>query len=84
MKIETSIDKSQLESDKKINEIVNKYERDKIDTQRQHTKIFQDLVDETNFRLKKVESEYNQQLIVNVSLDRVHNISWILTFILLF
>jgi chromosome segregation ATPase len=29
--------------------------------QKQHTKAFQDLVDETNIRLKKVESEYNDQ-----------------------
>ena len=49
----------------KLNEIINKYERDKIDTQKQHTKLFQDLVDETNIRLKKVETEYNEQLNIN-------------------
>ena len=29
--------------------------------QKQHTKAFQDLVEETNLKLKRVESEYNEQ-----------------------
>lgn len=45
----------------KLKEIVNSYEKEKFDLQKQHTKAFQDLVDETNLRLKKVESEYNEQ-----------------------
>ena len=36
--------------------------------QKQHTKIFQELVDETNARLKKVENEFNEQLAINVLL----------------
>jgi hypothetical protein len=47
---------------------MNKYEKEKIETQKQHTKIFQDLVDETNIRLKKVETEYNEQLTINVNI----------------
>jgi hypothetical protein len=41
--------------------MVNNYEKEKFDLQKLHTKAFQDLVDETNIRLKKVESEYNEQ-----------------------
>lgn len=45
---------------------MNKYEKEKFDMQKHHTKEFQDLVDETNLRLKKVEYEYNEQQNINV------------------
>lgn len=53
-------------NDIKLNEMVNKYEKEKFDLQKSNTKAFQDLVDETNLRLKKVEAEYNQQQLINV------------------
>lgn len=46
--------------------MVSKYEKEKFDMQKSHTKAFQDLVDETNVRLRKVEAEYNQQQLINV------------------
>lgn len=47
--------------------MLNKYEKEKFEMKKQHTKAFQDLVEETNIRLKKVENEYNQQQFINVN-----------------
>lgn len=46
--------------------MISKYEKDKFEMQVQHAKAFQDLVDETNVRLRKVEQEYNDQQSINV------------------
>ena len=50
----------------KLKTLIENYEREKFELQKQHTKAFQDLVDETNFRLKKVDSEYNTQQNITV------------------
>lgn len=42
--------------------------------QRTHTKAFQDLVDETNVRLRKVEAEYNQQQMINVKREFIFSV----------
>jgi centrosomal protein CEP112 len=65
LRLECSMDKKQLESDKKLNDLMNKHEKEKLEMQKQHAKLFQDLIDETNSRLKKVEIEYNEQLNIN-------------------
>lgn len=48
-------------------DLINNYEKEKFDLQKQHTSAFQDLVEETNLRLKKVESEYNEQQSITVN-----------------
>ena len=50
----------------KLKTLIENYEREKFELQKQHTKAFQDLVDETNYRLKKVDSEYNNQQNITV------------------
>jgi hypothetical protein len=58
---------SQKENEKKFKELFFKCEKEKADLQKQHTEAFQALVEETNLRLKKVESEYNDQQTITVS-----------------
>lgn len=60
------LDANKKENEKKINDLVNNYEKDKFELQKQHTCAFQELVDETNLRLKKVECEYNSQQSITV------------------
>lgn len=48
-----------------LTEVFNKGEKEKFDMQKQHTKAFQDLVEETNMKLKRVECEYNEQQSMN-------------------
>ena len=55
------LDKKQGEYEKKFAEFMSSCEQDKFDLQKQHTKAFQELVDETNSRLKKVEDEHHEQ-----------------------
>lgn len=57
----------------KLNEMVSKYEKEKFEIQKQHTKSFQDLVDETNVKLKRVEAEYNEQQNINVILRKSYS-----------
>lgn len=64
--IEDIAEKKQLDNDRKLKAVIENYEKEKFDLQKQHTKAFQDLVDETNLRLKKVECEYNEQQSVTV------------------
>ena len=60
-------DKKQQVSEQKLQELVSKYEREKFELMKQHTKVFHDLVEETNERLKSVEIEYNEQYDTAVS-----------------
>jgi hypothetical protein len=55
------LDKKQAEYEKKFAEFMSSCEQDKFDLQKQHTKAFQELVDETNNRLKKVEDEHHEE-----------------------
>ena len=48
-------------------------EQEKFDLQKQHTKVFQDLVDETNNRLKKVEDEHHEQQKMMVCIGKIKN-----------
>ncbi|CAF0936063.1 unnamed protein product [Brachionus calyciflorus] len=65
LRIDSIYEKRFNETEKKFTEMINKYEKDKFEMQIQHAKAFQDLVDETNVRLKKVEFEYNEQQNIN-------------------
>ncbi len=60
----------------KLKDIIQDYEAEKFELQKQHTRAFQDLVDETNQRLKKVECEYNQQQNITVSVSKCVEFYW--------
>ena len=60
------LDTNKKENEKKIIDLINSYEKDKFELQKQHTSAFQELVEETNLRLKKVECEYNSQQSITV------------------
>ena len=44
------------------------FEQEKFDIQKQHTRNIQELLDDTNVRLQKMEDEYNQQMESTVSM----------------
>lgn len=47
--------------EKKLNDKTAEFEQEKFEMQKQHTQNIQELLDETNERLQKMETEYNQQ-----------------------
>ncbi|XP_052261816.1 centrosomal protein of 112 kDa-like isoform X1 [Dreissena polymorpha] len=49
------------EFEKKINDIVSEFEQEKFEMQKQHTKNIQEILDDTNARLQKMEKEYSHQ-----------------------
>ncbi|XP_069117362.1 centrosomal protein of 112 kDa-like isoform X5 [Argopecten irradians] len=49
------------EFEKELNDMVAKFEQEKFDMQKIHTKNIQEILDDTNGRLLKMEKEYNQQ-----------------------
>ena len=50
-----------------LNDKIAEFEQEKFEMQKQHTKNIQELLDETNQRLQKMETEYNQQATATVS-----------------
>lgn len=52
---------AQHDSEKKLNDKIAEFEQEKFEMQKQHTQNIQELLDETNDRLQKMEAEYNQQ-----------------------
>ncbi|XP_077980412.1 centrosomal protein of 112 kDa-like [Glandiceps talaboti] len=64
---EQSTQSSQNEYEKKLHDAVADFEQDKFEMQKQHTKNIQELLDDTNARLQKMESEYNTQVEANGS-----------------
>ncbi len=65
--MEEQLDRKQGEYEKKLNDVLGNCENEKFELQKQHARVFQDLVDETNNRLKKVEDEHREQQRVMVS-----------------
>lgn len=47
--------------------MVAKFEQEKFDMQKSHTKNIQEILDDTNGRLLKMEKEYNEQTNTTVS-----------------
>ncbi|KAL9956211.1 hypothetical protein ACROYT_G037657 [Oculina patagonica] len=58
---EQSGETAQHDFEKKLNDKVAEFEQEKFEMQKQHTQNIQELLDETNQRLQKMETEYNQQ-----------------------
>lgn len=50
-----------------LNDKIAEFEQEKFEMQKQHTQNIQELLDETNDRLQKMETEYNQQNTTTVS-----------------
>jgi len=50
-----------------LNDKIAEFEQEKFEMQKQHTQNIQELLDETNDRLQKMEAEYNQQNTTTVS-----------------
>lgn len=50
-----------------MNDKIAEFEQEKFEMQKQHTQNIQELLDETNDRLQKMEKEYNQQNTTTVS-----------------
>lgn len=50
-----------------LNDKIAEFEQEKFEMQKQHTQNIQELLDETNQRLQKMETEYNQQNAATVS-----------------
>ena len=50
-----------------MNDKIAEFEQEKFEMQKQHTQNIQELLDETNQRLQKMETEYNQQNSTTVS-----------------
>ena len=60
--------------DFQINDIVGEFEQEKFEMQKQHTKSIQEILDDTNARLQKMEKEYSQQTLSTVS-GLMHKVS---------
>lgn len=58
---EQSGETAQNSFEKKLNDKIAEFEQEKFEMQKQHTQNIQELLDETNQRLQKMETEYNQQ-----------------------
>ncbi|XP_066292704.1 centrosomal protein of 112 kDa-like isoform X1 [Branchiostoma lanceolatum] len=52
---------TQNEYEKRLHDMVADFEQEKFDMQKQHTKNIQELLDDTNNRLQKMEQEYQAQ-----------------------
>lgn len=60
-----------------LNDKVAEFEQEKFEMQKQHTQNIQELLDETNQRLQKMETEYNQQNSTTVSTNTcIANCLW--------
>jgi hypothetical protein len=54
-----------------LTDLQTEFEQDKFDMQKQHTKNIQEILDDTNARLQKMEREYSQQTASTVSFSQI-------------
>ncbi|EDO31913.1 predicted protein, partial [Nematostella vectensis] len=78
--VEQSGENAQHDYEKKLNDKIAEFEQEKFEMQKQHTNNIQELLDETNQRLQKMETEYNQQttatgLVIRELEGRVHQLT---------
>ncbi|XP_078313644.1 centrosomal protein of 112 kDa-like isoform X4 [Crassostrea virginica] len=59
--LEESTEVRNNQFEKKMNDMIAEFEQEKFEMQKQHTKNIQDILDDTNTRLQKMEKEYGQQ-----------------------
>ncbi|XP_006814744.1 centrosomal protein of 112 kDa-like [Saccoglossus kowalevskii] len=65
---EHSSQSTQNDYDKKLHDAIADFEQEKFEMQKQHTKNIQELLDDTNTRLQKMEGEYNAQVEANAGI----------------
>ena len=58
-----------------VNDNIAEFEQEKFEMQKQHTRNIQELLDDTNDRLHKMETEYNQQSATTVGFSHSFAIS---------
>ncbi|GFS06657.1 centrosomal protein of 112 kDa-like [Elysia marginata] len=49
------------EFEKKLHDVMSEFEQEKFELQKQHTQNIQEILDDTNGRLQRMEAEYSQQ-----------------------
>ena len=59
--VEETTEQRKNDFEKKLTDLQTEFEQDKFDMQKQHTKNIQEILDDTNARLQKMEREYSQQ-----------------------
>ncbi|KAK3093597.1 hypothetical protein FSP39_017877 [Pinctada imbricata] len=59
--VEESTEVRNNQFEKKMNDMISDFEQEKFEMQKQHTKSIQEILDDTNSRLQKMEKEYSQQ-----------------------
>lgn len=77
--LEESTEVRNNQFEKKMNDMIAEFEQEKFEMQKQHTKNIQDILDDTNTRLQKMEKEYGQQTASTASIikdleGRVHQL----------
>lgn len=77
--LEESTEVRNNQFEKKMNDMIAEFEQEKFEMQKQHTKNIQDILDDTNTRLQKMEKEYGQQMASTASIikdleGRVHQL----------
>ena len=55
-----------------VSDLQGQFEEEKFNLQKQHTKNIQELLDDTNTRLAKMEGEYSQQMEATVRKYRIY------------
>ncbi|XP_076099543.1 centrosomal protein of 112 kDa-like isoform X5 [Mytilus galloprovincialis] len=59
--VEDTTEKRKSDFERKLTDLQTEFEQEKFDMQKQHTKNIQEILDDTNARLQKMEKEYSQQ-----------------------
>ncbi|XP_046555303.1 centrosomal protein of 112 kDa-like [Haliotis rubra] len=68
--VDDTSDSHKNEYDKKLHDTTAHFEQEKFEMQKQHTKNIQEILDDTNARLQRMEKEYTQQMSSNTSVIR--------------
>ncbi|KAH9503969.1 hypothetical protein Btru_067472 [Bulinus truncatus] len=69
---EDSNENRKSEYEKKLHELITEFEQEKFELQKQHTQNIQEILDDTNDRLQRMESEYTNQ--TNITTDVIKDL----------
>ncbi|XP_046339268.2 centrosomal protein of 112 kDa-like isoform X3 [Haliotis rufescens] len=68
--VDDTSDSRKNEYDKKLHDTTAHFEQEKFEMQKQHTRNIQEILDDTNARLQRMEKEYTQQMSSNTNVIR--------------
>ncbi|XP_064613051.1 centrosomal protein of 112 kDa-like [Liolophura sinensis] len=68
--LQESVESKKNEYEKRLHNILANFEQEKLEMQRQHTKNIQEILDDTNARLARMEEEYSQQTLSTTEVIR--------------